>query len=206
MCRHRSHHLTSCSTDIRSLIRTHAAVCCLHVAGDRCALSFSNVFRSNSLWYGTLTLLPSTRRPLPSRCRRSQRCSAVASSSPMHPLVRAASLAYASLWHKSPPWAVARTGTSQLRGLRSYRLRARLLHRALHPTSASAVAELLAGGKRGGGGGRGQWASAVAGSGKTAAFVVPMICLLKLPANQGPRGLIISPTRELALQVKVCLG
>ena len=38
------------------------------------------------------------------------------------------------------------------------------------------------------------------GSGKTAAFVVPMIEKLKPTAKVGPRALILSPSRELALQ------
>ena len=38
------------------------------------------------------------------------------------------------------------------------------------------------------------------GSGKTIAFVLPLISRLK-PAGAGPRGLIVTPTRELAIQV-----
>lgn len=47
------------------------------------------------------------------------------------------------------------------------------------------------------------------GSGKTAAFVLPMICrILKLPSlnadnmQDGPYGLVLAPTRELALQIE----
>ena len=38
------------------------------------------------------------------------------------------------------------------------------------------------------------------GSGKTAAFVIPMIQKLKQRVNTGTRALLLSPTRELALQ------
>lgn len=38
------------------------------------------------------------------------------------------------------------------------------------------------------------------GSGKTAAFVIPLLQKLKQRDTKGIRGLLISPTRELALQ------
>lgn len=48
-------------------------------------------------------------------------------------------------------------------------------------------------------------AMARTGSGKTAAFLIPMFEKLKTrSAKAGARGLIFSPTRELALQVECC--
>lgn len=38
------------------------------------------------------------------------------------------------------------------------------------------------------------------GSGKTACFLIPMFERLKAPSQAGARALILSPTRELALQ------
>lgn len=43
-------------------------------------------------------------------------------------------------------------------------------------------------------------AMARTGSGKTAAFLVPMFEKLKAPQASGARALILTPTRELALQ------
>lgn len=44
-------------------------------------------------------------------------------------------------------------------------------------------------------------ASAPTGSGKTGAFVIPMYAMLGGPKKEGTRGLIVSPTRELAVQI-----
>jgi ATP-dependent RNA helicase DDX52/ROK1 len=44
-------------------------------------------------------------------------------------------------------------------------------------------------------------ACAPTGSGKTLAFSIPLLHLLKNPLKEGCRGLIITPTRELAQQV-----
>ena len=50
-------------------------------------------------------------------------------------------------------------------------------------------------------------AMARTGSGKTAAFLLPMFERLKThAAKTGVRALVLSPTRELALQVCVCVG
>lgn len=38
------------------------------------------------------------------------------------------------------------------------------------------------------------------GSGKTACFLIPMFERLKAPSQAGARALVLSPTRELALQ------
>ena len=43
-------------------------------------------------------------------------------------------------------------------------------------------------------------AMARTGSGKTAAFLVPMFEKLKTPLSSGARALVLAPTRELALQ------
>ena len=43
-------------------------------------------------------------------------------------------------------------------------------------------------------------AMARTGSGKTASFLVPMLEKLKAPSTVGARALILSPTRDLALQ------
>ncbi|XP_061865939.1 ATP-dependent RNA helicase DDX54 [Colius striatus] len=48
--------------------------------------------------------------------------------------------------------------------------------------------------------GRDVVAMARTGSGKTACFLIPMFERLKAPSQAGPRGLVLSPTRELALQ------
>ncbi len=40
------------------------------------------------------------------------------------------------------------------------------------------------------------------GTGKTAAFLVPILMKLKYAQDQGPRALILSPTRELAMQIE----
>jgi len=44
-------------------------------------------------------------------------------------------------------------------------------------------------------------ACAPTGSGKTLAFVVPLLHHLREPRTGGVRGLIVTPTRELAEQV-----
>ena len=43
-------------------------------------------------------------------------------------------------------------------------------------------------------------AMARTGSGKTAAFLLPLLERLKAPKSTGARALVLSPTRELALQ------
>lgn len=43
-------------------------------------------------------------------------------------------------------------------------------------------------------------ACAPTGSGKTAAFLIPIIHHLKRPRNKGFRAVVVSPTRELATQ------
>src|SRR5690606_31345439 len=40
------------------------------------------------------------------------------------------------------------------------------------------------------------------GTGKTAAFVLPLLMKLKYAQDPGPRALILSPTRELAMQIE----
>ena len=49
--------------------------------------------------------------------------------------------------------------------------------------------------------GRDILACAPTGSGKTGAFVIPLFALLQRPQKAGIRGLIVSPTRELATQI-----
>ena len=44
-------------------------------------------------------------------------------------------------------------------------------------------------------------AVAPTGSGKTAAFVIPILAHLKEPKKVGFRAIIVSPTRELAIQI-----
>ena len=44
-------------------------------------------------------------------------------------------------------------------------------------------------------------ACAPTGSGKTAAFILPILHQLKEPRNEGIRALVLAPTRELAKQV-----
>src|SRR5271169_3679156 len=46
-------------------------------------------------------------------------------------------------------------------------------------------------------------ACAPTGSGKTLAYLIPLLMLLKLHQSKGFRAVIISPTRELAQQVKI---
>lgn len=48
--------------------------------------------------------------------------------------------------------------------------------------------------------GRDVVAMARTGSGKTACFLIPMFERLKAPSQAGARALVLSPTRELALQ------
>eukprot|EP01094_Clydonella_sp_ATCC50884_P026837 TRINITY_DN748_c0_g1_i1.p1 TRINITY_DN748_c0_g1~~TRINITY_DN748_c0_g1_i1.p1 ORF type:complete len:443 (-),score=101.69 TRINITY_DN748_c0_g1_i1:33-1361(-) len=61
------------------------------------------------------------------------------------------------------------------------------------PVQMQAIPALLAG--------RSALVCAPTGSGKTAAFVLPMLSLLKKPQRKGgARGIILSPTRELAVQ------
>ena len=54
-------------------------------------------------------------------------------------------------------------------------------------------------------------ACAPTGSGKTAAFAIPMLAKLKNPSKGNHRALVISPTRELAMQIyqqikRLCKG
>ncbi|HEY8265418.1 MAG TPA: DEAD/DEAH box helicase, partial [Steroidobacteraceae bacterium] len=49
--------------------------------------------------------------------------------------------------------------------------------------------------------GRDLLAGAQTGTGKTAAFVLPLLQLLKTTAGRGPRALVLAPTRELAAQI-----
>eukprot|EP00428_Durinskia_dybowskii_P072319 CAMPEP_0170405656 /NCGR_PEP_ID=MMETSP0117_2-20130122/27298_1 /TAXON_ID=400756 /ORGANISM="Durinskia baltica, Strain CSIRO CS-38" /LENGTH=612 /DNA_ID=CAMNT_0010662787 /DNA_START=36 /DNA_END=1874 /DNA_ORIENTATION=- len=49
--------------------------------------------------------------------------------------------------------------------------------------------------------GRDVLAAAPTGSGKTAAFVIPTLALLKAPSSAGIRALLLAPTRELAEQI-----
>ena len=46
-------------------------------------------------------------------------------------------------------------------------------------------------------------ACAPTGSGKTAAFILPILHQLKEPRNGGIRALVLAPTRELAKQVRM---
>ncbi|KAJ1634662.1 P-loop containing nucleoside triphosphate hydrolase protein [Pavlovales sp. CCMP2436] len=61
------------------------------------------------------------------------------------------------------------------------------------PVQMQAIPALLAG--------RDLLACAPTGSGKTAAYCIPLLARLKEPAKKGIRGLIVSPTRELAQQI-----
>jgi len=59
--------------------------------------------------------------------------------------------------------------------------------------------------------GRDLLATAPTGSGKTAAFLIPLLHRLKEPRNGGYRGVVVVPTRELAVQIlaecnKLCEG
>jgi ATP-dependent RNA helicase RhlE len=49
--------------------------------------------------------------------------------------------------------------------------------------------------------GRDLLAGAQTGTGKTAAFVLPLLQVLDTPAGRGPRALVLAPTRELAAQI-----
>jgi len=69
------------------------------------------------------------------------------------------------------------------------------------PVQAQAIPAILSG--------RDLLASAQTGTGKTAAFVLPMIEMLHATRERGPiklRGLVVVPTRELALQVEQSIG
>ncbi|HEU0224407.1 MAG TPA: DEAD/DEAH box helicase [Steroidobacteraceae bacterium] len=61
------------------------------------------------------------------------------------------------------------------------------------PIQAQAIPPVLAG--------RDLLAGAQTGTGKTAAFVLPLLQLLQEPAGRAPRALILAPTRELAAQI-----
>ncbi len=61
------------------------------------------------------------------------------------------------------------------------------------PIQAAAIPQVLAG--------RDLLAAAQTGTGKTAAFVLPLLQLLRSPAGAAPRALILAPTRELAAQI-----
>ncbi|HXV40917.1 MAG TPA: DEAD/DEAH box helicase [Steroidobacteraceae bacterium] len=61
------------------------------------------------------------------------------------------------------------------------------------PIQAQAIPPVLAG--------RDLLAGAQTGTGKTAAFVLPLLQLLKEPTGRAPRVLILAPTRELAAQI-----
>jgi ATP-dependent RNA helicase RhlE len=61
------------------------------------------------------------------------------------------------------------------------------------PIQAGAIPPVLAG--------RDLLAGAQTGTGKTAAFVLPLLQLLGAPAGRGPRALVLAPTRELAAQI-----
>jgi ATP-dependent RNA helicase RhlE len=61
------------------------------------------------------------------------------------------------------------------------------------PIQAGAIPAVLAG--------RDLLAGAQTGTGKTAAFVLPLLQLLASPAGRAPRVLVLAPTRELAAQI-----
>jgi len=59
--------------------------------------------------------------------------------------------------------------------------------------------------------GRDVLATALTGSGKTAAFVIPVLSRLDKPKKNGPRAILIGPTRELVEQIhreatRLCIG
>jgi ATP-dependent RNA helicase DDX52/ROK1 len=59
--------------------------------------------------------------------------------------------------------------------------------------------------------GRDILASAPTGSGKTAAFVIPVLSKLRAPKKSGVRALLLAPTKELAEQIhreatRLCAG
>lgn len=64
---------------------------------------------------------------------------------------------------------------------------------ALTPVQMQAIPALL--------GGRDLLACAPTGSGKTAAYSIPLLARLKAPAKAGVRALVVAPTRELAQQI-----
>ena len=61
------------------------------------------------------------------------------------------------------------------------------------PIQVEAIPPVLAG--------RDLLAGAQTGTGKTAAFVLPLLQLLNAPAGRAPRALVLAPTRELAAQI-----
>ena len=61
------------------------------------------------------------------------------------------------------------------------------------PIQAQAIPAVLAGGD--------VLAGAQTGTGKTAAFVLPILQKLGSPGGRAPRALVLTPTRELAAQV-----
>ncbi|HKY00780.1 MAG TPA: DEAD/DEAH box helicase [Steroidobacteraceae bacterium] len=61
------------------------------------------------------------------------------------------------------------------------------------PIQAAAIPPVLAG--------RDLLAGAQTGTGKTAAFVLPLLQLLGSPSGRAPRALVLAPTRELAAQI-----
>jgi ATP-dependent RNA helicase RhlE len=61
------------------------------------------------------------------------------------------------------------------------------------PIQAAAIPPVLAG--------RDLLAGAQTGTGKTAAFVLPLLQLLESPSGRAPRALVLAPTRELAAQI-----
>jgi len=66
------------------------------------------------------------------------------------------------------------------------------------PIQEKAIPEILQG--------RDVMAAAQTGTGKTAAFCLPMIELLSSRKGPGPRALVLTPTRELALQIQDSIG